>query len=169
MNQLHFETPLGTCVLEWDAEGIEAVRFPSAEIRPTTERDREEEARLPEKVAVSVIAIRAIFEGKKTALQSPWLNWSKVSAFQRAVYEETLKIPQGETRTYGEIAASLGLPPGGSRAVGNALGANPWPLLVPCHRVLGANGRMTGFSAPGGTRAKVRLLALEGNELPGLF
>lgn len=88
------------------------------------------------------------------------LHWSSVTPFQRSVLEVVAGIPSGEKRTYGEIARSLGKP-AASRAVGAALGANPWPVLVPCHRVLGAGGRMTGFSAPGGVVTKQRMLEME--------
>jgi methylated-DNA-[protein]-cysteine S-methyltransferase len=77
------------------------------------------------------------------------------------VLEATLSIPVGETRTYGEIAKAVGAP-GASRAVGRALGANPIPIIVPCHRVLAADGRSGGFSAPGGSSTKLKMLEIEG-------
>lgn len=89
------------------------------------------------------------------------LDWSMVTTFQRLVLEEVAGIPRGVRRTYGQVAALLGRA-GASRAVGAALRANPWPVLVPCHRVVGHGGKMTGFSAPGGIATKRRMLALEG-------
>ena len=83
--------------------------------------------------------------------------------FERAVWAELAKIPFGETRSYGEIARILGRP-GAARAVGRANGANPIPIVVPCHRVIGADGTLTGFG--GGLDAKSRLLELEGAALP---
>ncbi len=83
--------------------------------------------------------------------------------FERAVWKELEKIPFGETRTYGEIAGILGRP-GAARAVGRANGANPIPIVVPCHRVIGADGSLTGFG--GGLEVKSRLLELEGGSLP---
>lgn len=80
------------------------------------------------------------------------------SAFQLAFYEQLLAIPFGHTRTYGEIAKDMGVP---AQAIGQACGANPIPILIPCHRVLGANG-LGGFSARGGVETKVKLLRLEG-------
>jgi methylated-DNA-[protein]-cysteine S-methyltransferase len=74
-------------------------------------------------------------------------------------------VKAGHTATYGEIAASIGESAAASRAVGTALGANPWPLLIPCHRVVAATGKMTGFSGPGGISTKTRLLAVEGAQL----
>jgi methylated-DNA-[protein]-cysteine S-methyltransferase len=91
--------------------------------------------------------------------------FARVSPFQAAVYRAALGVKAGTTRSYGWLAAQLGKPPGTSRAVGTALGRNPWLLLVPCHRFVGANGALTGFSAPGGIATKSRLLALERAEL----
>jgi methylated-DNA-[protein]-cysteine S-methyltransferase len=91
-------------------------------------------------------------------------SWNRVSAFQRVVYEAALRVKPGQTISYGQLADAVGHP-SSPRAVGHALARNPWPLLVPCHRFIGADGRMTGFSAPGGIGTKLRLLALEGAEL----
>ncbi|RMG08995.1 MAG: methylated-DNA--[protein]-cysteine S-methyltransferase [Planctomycetota bacterium] len=82
--------------------------------------------------------------------------------FQRAVYAATARIPRGALRSYGEVARAVGRPPSAARAVGGALARNPVPLYVPCHRVVGRRGALTGFSAPGGLGTKRRLLALEG-------
>jgi O-6-methylguanine DNA methyltransferase len=90
----------------------------------------------------------------------PHLDWSQLTPFQQAVLRQTAAIPRGEQLTYGQVAKRLGKP-SASRAVGAALGSNPWPVLIPCHRVVGANGRMTGFTAPGGVHAKQRMLAME--------
>ncbi|WP_316898500.1 MGMT family protein [Pseudodesulfovibrio indicus] len=98
------------------------------------------------------------------------LDFSGLSAFQRGALDELRRIPPGTTRTYGELAGLLGQPKG-AQAVGRAMGANPFPVLYPCHRVVGANGAMTGFSASGGIAMKKALLRLEGAEqglLPGL-
>jgi len=97
-------------------------------------------------------------------------DFSGMSGFQRAALDELRRIPSGTTRTYGEMAVLLGRPKG-AQAVGRAMGANPFPVLYPCHRVVGANGAMTGFSASGGIGMKKALLRLEGAEqglLPGL-
>jgi methylated-DNA-[protein]-cysteine S-methyltransferase len=88
------------------------------------------------------------------------LDWDGVTPFQRRVYEAAREIPAGETRTYGELARRLGSP-GGARAVGQALGRNPFVLVVPCHRVLASNGSLGGFSAHGGARTKRMLLDIE--------
>jgi O-6-methylguanine DNA methyltransferase len=91
----------------------------------------------------------------------PRLDWSQLTPFQRQVLEIVGAIPGGVTLTYGQIARKLGKP-GASRAVGAAIGSNPWPVLVPCHRVMGATGKLTGFSAPGGVETKRRMLVMEG-------
>jgi O-6-methylguanine DNA methyltransferase len=88
------------------------------------------------------------------------LDWSSLTEFQRKVLELVAQIERGTRKTYGEIAKLTGKPQA-SRAVGAALGANPWPVLIPCHRVVGAGGKMTGFSAPGGVKTKERMLAME--------
>ncbi|BCW90382.1 Methylated-DNA--protein-cysteine methyltransferase [Alphaproteobacteria bacterium SO-S41] len=88
------------------------------------------------------------------------LDWSVVGAFERKVYDIARRIAPGETRTYGEIARELG-DLALSRAVGQALGANPFPPIVPCHRVLASGGKTGGFSAPGGIETKFRMLEIE--------
>ena len=96
------------------------------------------------------------FSGRRTTFTIPLAP--NGTAFQKKVWREMAKIPCGRTRTYGELAKKIG---SGPRAVGGACGKNPIPVLVPCHRVLGANGRLGGFSAPGGTETKARMLAIE--------
>ena len=99
------------------------------------------------------------------------LDLHGVSVFHQRVYEAARRIPLGQTSTYGALADVVGAP-GGARAVGQAMGRNPVPLLVPCHRVLAADGGMGGFSAPGGVATKRRLLEIEGADLaeaPRLF
>ena len=89
------------------------------------------------------------------------LDLGATGDFERAVYAAARAIPAGTTITYGTLAARVG-DPGQARAVGQALGRNPWPIVVPCHRITAADGRMGGFSAPGGTRTKLKLLEIEG-------
>ena len=96
------------------------------------------------------------------------MAWAQVSPFQKRVYDAALKTKSGHTATYGDLAKAIGEAPAVSRAVGTALGQNPWPLLVPCHRFVGANGKMTGFSAPGGIDTKLKLLEIEGSQLFGV-
>ncbi|KUK46446.1 MAG: Methylated-DNA--protein-cysteine methyltransferase [Anaerolinea thermophila] len=107
--------------------------------------------------------INAYLRGKLTVFTIP-LDWSNISSFARRVYEATMQIPFGEVRTYGEIAAVIGQA-GAARAVGGALRANPFVLLVPCHRVVGGNRHLHGFSAPGGLATKSWLLRHEGHSI----
>jgi len=112
--------------------------------------------------------IKALFEGERRDLSHAPLDWGGVGAFEREVYELSLKIMPGEAKTYGDLAKALG-DVMQSRRVGQALGRNPFPIIVPCHRIVGADGAMTGFSAPGGAELKRKLLKIEGAIGPDLF
>lgn len=103
--------------------------------------------------------VRRYFEGRRTTFRLP-LDWSDATEFQRRVWSALREIPYGETLTYGDLARRIGWP-GAARAVGGAVGANPIPLIVPCHRVV-AGGGLGGYSAPGGAAVKRRLLDFEG-------
>lgn len=92
-------------------------------------------------------------------------DFRRLDDFPREVYHATLAVKAGQTASFGDVAKVLGYAPGLSRAVGTALGANPWLLLVPCHRIVSASGKMTGFSGPGGVKTKLRLLTLEGTQM----
>jgi methylated-DNA-[protein]-cysteine S-methyltransferase len=109
--------------------------------------------------------VRQHLHGKFQDFSDVRYDFARVPEFAREVYHATLGVKAGQTTSYGALATALGHPPAASRAVGSALGANPWPLLVPCHRIVAADGKMTGFSGPGGIKTKLRLLALEGAEL----
>ena len=153
-----FETPLGICAVRWTEAGIASVRLPSAR----TERlPRIESAEVPDAVIAAIDGIVAVLDGAPLDLRSIVLDERGIDPFRWAVYEATRTIPPGSTVTYGEIARAIGQPDG-ARDVGAALAGNPFPIVVPCHRVVGANGRLTGFSAPGGIATKRRMLELEG-------
>ncbi len=110
--------------------------------------------------------LRDAIEARFAATWSYWeprLDLEQLTPFQRAVLTEVAQIPRGVVRTYAEMARRIGKPKA-ARAVGAALGANPWPVIVPCHRVVGASGAMVGFSAPGGVEQKKRMLAMERGE-----
>jgi methylated-DNA-[protein]-cysteine S-methyltransferase len=116
--------------------------------------------------------VSALLSGTPDDLADIPLDMAGVPDFQRRVYALARAIRPGSTLTYGELAARLGVGPQGARAVGQALGANPFPIIVPCHRVVAAGHASGGFSAPGGTRTKLRLLEIERAPLggsPGLF
>jgi methylated-DNA-[protein]-cysteine S-methyltransferase len=118
------------------------------------------EASPPLEVQAIIGKVQRLLGGADEDLSSVPVDLDPLPAFDRRVLEETRRIGWGETRTYGEIASSLGAP-GAARAVGAALGRNPAPIVIPCHRVLAANGRSGGFSAPGGVTTKMKMLALE--------
>lgn len=120
---------------------------------------------------LAVDGIVALLRGEAIDLLAIELDMERVPPFHRRVYEVARTVPPGKTLSYGEIAARLG-DPGVARAVGQALGRNPCPIIVPCHRVLAAGGKIGGFSANGGVTTKLRLLLIEGarmNDAPTLF
>lgn len=159
-----FPTAFGSCAILWNAHAVESFHLPSL----TTEPDApatDTDAR-PAWLDALVRRVQRHLAGEMQDFAvGVSYDFVRVSEFQRRVYLYALTVKAGQKHTYGDVAAALDLPPGGARAIGAALGANPWPLLVPCHRFVGADGRMTGFSAPGGIRTKSRLLVLEGAEL----
>ncbi len=121
-------------------------------------------APLEEMAAQWLAHIREYLEGQRRAFPLP-IAWETLPPFQRAVLRATFAIPYGQVRTYGEVAAAIGRPRA-ARAVGRALGTNPMPIVIPCHRVVGHGGRLHGYSAPGGLEVKAWLLRLEGVTLP---
>jgi methylated-DNA-[protein]-cysteine S-methyltransferase len=160
-----FDTAIGRCGIAWAERGIVGVQLPEpagAERARLLRRFPDAvETTPPADVQQAVRGITALLRGEAAALESVALDMSAVAEFDRCVLEATRRIPRGTTRTYGEIAAEVG-DPGASRAVGQALGRNPFPVIVPCHRVLAAAGRPGGFSAHGGVATKLRMLAIEG-------
>ena len=160
-----FDTAIGRCGIAWSERGIVGLQLPEASGVARGELlsrfPEAVESEPPPSVHAVMEAVRALLAGGDPDLGAVPLDWSGVGDFERAVYEATRAIPRGSTRTYGEIAAAVG-DPGAARAVGQALGRNPYPVVIPCHRVLAADGRPGGFSAPGGVRTKLRMLAIEG-------
>ncbi|MBI3748430.1 MAG: MGMT family protein [Chloroflexi bacterium] len=154
-----FETSLGTCALRWTDAGIASVRLPSPR---TAELPRDEDrAGVPEAVRATIAGIAAVLGGTAVDLGFVVLDERGIDPLRRAVYAATRTIPPGRTATYGAVARAIGRPDA-ARDIGAALARNPFPIVVPCHRVLGANGKLTGFSAPGGLETKRRMLELEG-------
>lgn len=148
-------------MLEWNDQGLLRSRLPG----PSTPAGQP--APLPDWLVPVAEWMRSFFAG----LKPPDIDFRPVACREAdwEVYQHTIAIPPGKTRTYGEIAALCGKP-GAAQWVGQVLGSNPWPPLVPCHRVIGANGQMTGFSAPGGVDSKRRMLDMElGREQGELF
>lgn len=162
---LLFETAVGACGIAWRGGKLVGVLLPEGEGRTLARLRRRfpelAPAEPPAWVERAVASIRAHLDGGAADLATIPLDLDAVAPFEAAVYRAAQAIPPGRTLTYGELAAGLG-DPGAARAVGQALGRNPWPIVVPCHRVVAAAGRTGGFSAPGGAATKLRLLELEG-------
>ena len=171
-----FETPLGSCGVAWSEGGLVGVQLPEADEDATRHRMQRTfpgccETVPPAPVQAAIARIRGLLEGNADPLLDLELDMSGVPQFNRRVYEVARAIPPGRTLTYGEVAERIG-EPGAARAVGQALGHNPFAPVVPCHRVLAAGNAGGGFSAEGGVATKLRMLQIEkaqlGNE-PGLF
>ena len=158
-----FETPFGVCGLAWSARGVTSFQLPEADAAETAARlaRRGVPAAPPSAIEAARDALRRYFAGEAVDLDGIVLDLGGVPPSERGVYDETRRIGRGETTTYGVLAARVGAP-GAARAIGRAMGRNPIPVIVPCHRVLASGDRMGGFSAHGGTVTKERLLRLEG-------
>jgi methylated-DNA-[protein]-cysteine S-methyltransferase len=164
-----FETPIGRCAVAWSAAGIVAVQLPERHAAATVARLRRRNPGLelrepPAPVRRAIAAIQRLLDGAGAELSGIALDLSGVSPFQRRVYQAARAIPAGRTVSYGALAAQLGQP-GAARAIGRAMGSNPVPIIVPCHRVLAAGGKAGGFSAHGGVATKFALLRAEGTAL----
>lgn len=170
-----FDTGIGPCGIAWNGETIAGTQLPEADERATRARMQKRfpsatETAPPESLSPAIEAIRALLRGEPYDVSELKLDMTSVSDLDREVYEIARDIPPGMTLSYGDIAARLG-DKTLSRAVGQALGKNPFAPIIPCHRVLSADGKMHGFSATGGTAMKLRMLRNEGwrqNE-PTLF
>lgn len=154
-----FETALGRCALRWTGAGIVRVLLPTPGTR--SGRGIEDGVTVPPFVRRAIEGMTAMLAGEPHDLCDVPLDERGLDGFQRAVYAATREITPGTTRSYGEVARSIGRP-GAARDVGAALARNPFPIVVPCHRVVAADGALTGFSAPGGLATKRRMLELEG-------
>ena len=161
-----FETPVGRCAIVWRGERIVGTHLPeTSDARAVAALARRfpgaRAATPPAFVAAAIARIDAFLAGGSDGFADLPLDFDSVSAWERRVYAAAQAIPAGTTTTYGAMAAGLG-DAGQARAVGQALGRNPWPIVVPCHRITAADGRTGGFSAPGGASTKLRLLEIEG-------
>jgi methylated-DNA-[protein]-cysteine S-methyltransferase len=154
-----FETSLGTCAVRWTDAGIASVRLPSPRTAGLPRLN--DRAGVPEAVRAAIAGFVEVLGGRAIDLGFVILDERGIEPFRRAVYAATRTIPPGAIATYGDVARAIGRPDA-ARDVGAALARNPFPIVVPCHRVLGANGKLTGFSAPGGLKTKRRMLELEG-------
>lgn len=173
-----FATPIGHCGMAWSAHGLTGVQLPEQDEAATRARMARRfplchEGLAPPAVQAAMDAVVALLSGTPTEpadLGNVLLDLDGVPPFHQRVYALARRLLPGETVTYGEMAAQLG-EPGAARAVGQALGANPFAPVVPCHRILAAGGGAGGFSANGGVSTKLRLLLIERARFngPGLF
>ncbi len=140
--------------LEWTEQGLSKI-FLGRSNSP----NREFDGKMPKEISSLISQLKLYFSGQLKAFAFDWLDFSNCTDFQKKVYVAARKVPFGKTKTYSEIATDIGQPKA-VRAVGTALGKNPWILLIPCHRIKGKSG-LGGFSAPGGIKTKQQLLTLE--------
>ena len=170
MNRYHvFETAHGVAAIGWSGRGVTAFRLPASS---AAESERSLLRRLPDAVrtdppadiAAVVAAAQRYFAGEETDFGAVPVDLGEQDPFFTRVYHAVRALGWGESTTYGAVAKQLGAGPEFARDVGQAMASNPIPLIVPCHRVLAAGGKVGGFSAPGGSTAKARMLALEGVE-----
>jgi len=163
-----FETALGFMGLAWSDAGLTRLCLPQSS-REAVERRLlrldgiagPDSDTPPQWVADLVAAVRAYAQGEAIDFSAVPVDLAGVDDFRLAIYDAARKLAFGETTTYGELARRAGHP-GLPRETGAALGANPVPLVIPCHRILAAGGKIGGFSAPGGSATKEKMLGLEG-------
>jgi methylated-DNA-[protein]-cysteine S-methyltransferase len=156
-----FDTEIGRCGVAWGEHGLLGVQLPEANDAQTRARIQQ---KAPGAQETACDAMARLLKGEKSDLSFITVDLSHVPEFNRKVYDVARTIQPGETLTYGDIATRLGdklL----ARAIGQALGQNPFPIVIPCHRVLAANGKTGGFSANGGVSTKFRMLAIEGAKM----
>jgi methylated-DNA-[protein]-cysteine S-methyltransferase len=164
---LIFETASGFCGIAWSNVGITRFQLPtrSAEAAERILRRRapgaESGVPTPE-VVEAIAAVKRYFEGEETDFSGFRLDLGDQDAFFKQIYAAARRVGWGRTTTYGTLAKELGAGPEAARDVGQAMAKNPVALIIPCHRVLAAGGKVGGFSAPGGSAAKIRMLELEG-------
>src|SRR6188768_124489 len=166
-----FDTAIGRCGIAWGSNGICGVHLPEATPSATRRRmilryPEVKESAPPPAVQRAVDRIVTLLRGEAAELEQIALDMRLVPPFHRRVYELARTIPAGKTLSYGEVASRIGSP-GAARAVGQALGRNPFAIVVPCHRVLAAGGKMGGFSANGGIGTKLRMLSIESAQVNG--
>ena len=148
-----FDAAMGRCAVEWSERGLTRVWLPEAPAHRHSDEP-------PAEVAVAIDKLRALLGGDDVDLSDVEIDLDGVPEFDQRVYAVARGIPRGVTATYGELARKVGAP-GAAQAVGQVMGHNRFPLVVPCHRVVAAGGGNGGFSAPGGVDTKLKLLAIE--------
>lgn len=164
-----FDTPIGRCGIVWSDNGVMGLHLPERNDEAARKRIARRfpgalAAEPPPVISEAIAGIVKLLSGERRDLAEIALDMHRLEPFQRKVYAIARSIPPGRTLTYGEIAERLG-DKALARDVGQAMGKNPYPIVVPCHRVVAANGKPGGFSAPGGVDTKLRMLAIEGAAL----
>ena len=162
-----FATAMGFCAIAWSDAGVMRFQLPvkSAEAAERLIKRRAfgaEPGAPPEDVAAIVAAAKRYFEGEETDFSHVRLDLAGEDEFFSRIYDALRRVGWGRTTTYGALAKEVGAGREAARDVGEAMARNPTPLIIPCHRVLAAGGKIGGFSAPGGSTTKMRMLALEG-------
>jgi methylated-DNA-[protein]-cysteine S-methyltransferase len=165
-----FDTAIGRCGIAWTERGIVATCLPDADARRTWMRLARrcpggEDCAPPPHVRHAIDRVVALLRGEADDLADLVLDMDGIPEFNARIYAIIRAVPPGETITYGEIARRLG--GAEARDVGQAMGRNPFPPIVPCHRVVAAGGKTGGFSATGGVATKLRMLAIEGAQVDG--
>jgi methylated-DNA-[protein]-cysteine S-methyltransferase len=164
-----FETAIGICGIAWSEGGLTRLQLPEADRDATEQRLHKTTVGgspgvPPPQINRTIADIQRYATGRKTDFLSVAIDWTGISSFHRSIYVATRAVSWGQTASYGELAQMIGSP-AAARAVGQALGRNPVPIIVPCHRILAKGDRLRGFSAYGGIVTKERLLVLEGLRL----
>jgi methylated-DNA-[protein]-cysteine S-methyltransferase len=160
-----FETALGFAGIAWSDDGIVRFRLPGLDRGAARKAiaTKAEEAEPPPAIGEIVAQVHRYFAGERIDFSSIGLDLSSIDPLRRSIYDALRKVSFGHTVTYGELAKRAGVhAPQAAQDVGVAMARNPLPLIIPCHRVLAAGGKLGGFSAPGRTETKEKMLALEG-------
>jgi methylated-DNA-[protein]-cysteine S-methyltransferase len=172
-----FDTPIGPCGIAWSERGLARLQLPESDRSATEQRLKKAggsaSTQAPIEIDETIAELQRYFSGRRTDFSAVTLDLTGIAAFEQQVYAAARLLRWGETASYGELAGRIGRPQA-ARAVGRALGQNPLPIIIPCHRILAKGHRIGGFSAYGGGLTKERLLGLEGVRiesqplLPGL-
>ena len=165
-----FETAGGFCGIVWSDVGITRFQLPTKSAEATRRNllrrlPSAEPGGPPAEVVAAVAAVKRYFDGHETDFSDLKLDLGDQNDFCQQIYAAARRIGWGHTTTYGALAKQLGAGPEAARDVGQAMAQNPVALIIPCHRVLAAGGKLGGFSAPGGATAKLNMLKLEGVDL----
>jgi methylated-DNA-[protein]-cysteine S-methyltransferase len=165
-----FETAMGFCAIAWSGAGASRFQLPTRTAEATERLMRRrafgaEPGAPPESIAAVVEAAKRYFAGEETDFSQVQVDLAGEDAFFARIYGALRRVDWGRTTTYGALAKEVGAGREAARDVGEAMAKNPAPLIIPCHRVLAAGGKIGGFSAPGGSKTKARMLELEGVRL----